>query len=308
MTMQVFVAAVVATIAAGGVAAAKEPDLCAQTAGAMRRACESEARDDLWVAVARCTNLAGEAERRSCRQQARQESGEARQECAEHEDGRRDLCEALGPGAYAPAIDPAGFLTPQQAAANPNPLFPLVPGTTWVYQGGGETVTVTVTDRTRVIQGITTTVVRDVAAEGGLPVEDTDDYFAQAVDGTVWYFGELSKNFENGELVDLEGSFTAGVDGAKPGVIMPAAPVVGLTYRQEFALGEAEDAAEVLEVAGSAAVPATSCAGTCLVTRDFNPLEPGHEEHKYYAPGVGLILEVNVETGERTELVSFTAG
>ena len=146
-----------------------------------------------------------------------------------------------------------------------------------------------------------------VSADGGL-IEDTDDYFTQDVDGNVWYFGELSKGFENGDLASLEGSWRAGVDGALPGIIMKATPAVGDTYRQEFAFGDAEDAAEVLSLTGSATTPGASCAGTCIVTRDFTPIEPDAAEQKYYAPGVGLILELGVETGERVELTSFTRG
>jgi hypothetical protein len=119
--------------------------------------------------------------------------------------------------------------------------------------------------------------------------------------------GELAQTFENGRLTDLEGSWTAGRDGAKPGMIMKAAPQVGDTYRQEFAPGDAEDAAEVSATA-SATVPAASCGGTCVQRRDFTPIEPDVEEHKFYAPGIGLILELDVENGERGELVEFTTG
>ena len=89
---------------------------------------------------------------------------------------------------------------------------------------------------------------------------------------------------------------------------MLANPTVGTVYRQEFFVTEAEDAAEVLDVAASVSVPGGSCSGTCLVTRDFTPLEPDHIEHKSYAPGIGMVLEVNVGTGERLELISFTHG
>jgi hypothetical protein len=157
-----------------------------------------------------------------------------------------------------------------------------------------------------VILGVTTIVVRDVVVddEGGF-VEDTDDWFAQDVAGNVWYFGEIAKNYEDGEFVDIEGSWTAGVDGAKPGIVMPASPTVDAVYRQEFALGNAEDAAEVLGTSESATTPGGSCAGTCVLTRDFTPIEPDALEHKYYAPGIGLILELDPESGERTELVSI---
>src|SRR5262245_57280172 len=190
----------------------------------------------------------------------------------------------------------------------PIPLYPLEPGTTGTYVGGGETDTVTVTNETRLIAGVTCIVVHDTVSAGGAVTEDTEDFFAQDVDGNVWYFGELSQEFENGELTSLEGSWRAGVDGASPGIIMRAMPAVGDTYRQEFAFGNAEDAAEVQSTTGSATVPATSCAGTCLVTREFTPLEPDADEQKYYAPGIGMILEVETATGVRNELVSFTGG
>jgi hypothetical protein len=229
---------------------------------------------------------------------------EAKEDCADQLAGRKAFCEAIGKDPYDPPIDPASFLSPAATAAAANPYFPLVVGRVWTYQKGPETIVVTVTDKTKLIQGVTTIVVRDVVSIGGRVHEDTDDYFAQHVDGTVWYFGELSKNFENGELTDIEGSFLAGVDGAKAGVIMPATPAVGDLYRQEFALGEAEDAAEVLSITGTETVPGGSCTGTCVVTRDFNLLEPESEETKYYAAGVGLILEVDPESGERVELIS----
>jgi hypothetical protein len=220
---------------------------------------------------------------------------------------RQALCSALGQGAYDPDLSPSRFVSPAAAAANPNPYLRLVPGTVRVYEGDGEHITVTVTNRTKVIAGVTCTVVTDtVLVMGTQTLEDTEDYFAQDVLGNVWYFGELVKNYEGGELVDLDGSFLSGTAGAKAGVAMPAAPVVGATYRQEFAFGEAEDAGEVKSVTGSTTVPAASCSGTCLVTRDFTPLEPGHEENKYFVPGIGEILAVNLETGARTELVGLT--
>ena len=117
-------------------------------------------------------------------------------------------------------------------------------------------------------------------------------------------FGEIAKNYEDGELVDLEGSWEAGVDGAKAGIIMKADPQVGDVYRQEFFLGDAEDMGEVLSLSGDETVPAADCDNECLVTKDYTPIEPDVEENKYYAPGVGPILEVDVETGERVELVN----
>jgi hypothetical protein len=277
---------------------------CGATARAVFQACKDEAKSDQGLAFGYCHNLSTKEARKACRATAKAELIDAKEECGEQLDAHTDFCEAVGKEAYDPVIDPASFLSPSATGADPNPYFPLVVGTVWTYQNGPETIVVTVTDKTKLIQGVTTIVVRDVVTIGGVVHEDTDDYFAQHVDGTVWYFGELSKNFENGELVDIEGSFTAGVDGAKPGIIMPATPAVGDIYRQEFALGEAEDAAEVLSTTGTESVPGGSCTATCVVTRDFNLLEPGGEENKFYAPGIGLILEVDPESGERVELIS----
>lgn len=300
---------VIAVGAAGPLRADDGPNVCSATARAALRACQHEARDDYWIAVGGCKNESDEIERAECKADAEAERDEQlNEECPDQKEARLDLCEVLGEGPYDPEIDPANFLSPAETAANPNPWFPLVVGAVRRYEAGDETITVTVTDRTKVILGVTTIVVRDVVEEGGEPVEDTDDYFAQDRDGNVWYFGELSKNFEDGELVDIEGSWTAGVELAKAGIVMKATPAVGDVYRQEFLLGEAEDVGEVTAIDGSEAVPAASCDGTCVVTRDTTPLEPDVAEAKYYAPGVGLILEIDLETGERVELVEITPG
>jgi hypothetical protein len=76
-------------------------------------------------------------------------------------------------------------------------------------------------------------------------------------------------------------------------------------YRQEFSLGNAEDLAEILSLTGSATVPAASCNGDCLVTKDFTPMQPDLVENKYYASGKGVLLEINPETGERVELIEI---
>jgi hypothetical protein len=306
-TRTLSVLAMAAVLGAGGAADAKM-DSCTQTSHAARRACAHEVLESFWIAIGLCSNTADTAARKACRRAANEERREAAGECGSQLEARQELCATLGPAAYTPAIDAGRYLSPLQTAAAPNPYFPLVPGTKWVYAAGTETTTVTVTERTRVIQGVTCIVVRDVVEESGQVVEDTDDYFAQDVEGTVWYFGEIAKNFENGELADIGGSWNAGVDGAQAGTLMRAAPMVGDVYRQEFALANAEDAGEVLSVTASATVPATSCTNACVLTRDFTPLEPDAEEEKYYAPGVGLILEVDLETGQRNELVSFTLG
>lgn len=203
---------------------------------------------------------------------------------------------------YDPPIDPAGYVTTVD-----NPLWPLVPGTRYVYQGGEETIEVTVTDETRQILGVTTTVVHDVVSVGDEIIEDTYDWYAQDKAGNVWYFGEDTKEYEDGQVVSTAGSWEAGVDGAKAGIVMHATqPTPGSPYRQEYYACEAEDMAEVVSLSESVTVPYGSFGGT-LQTREFTPLEPGVNEYKYYAPGVGLVLEVDVNSGARTELIEVTA-
>jgi hypothetical protein len=153
-------------------------------------------------------------------------------------------------------------------------------------------------------------------------VEDTDDWFAQAKDGNVWYCGEEVKDYETfegdrpetPELVSIDGSFKAGRDGDKPGIIFRASPARGDVYREEFSLGNAEDVTEVLSTTyayGRAReldrfVPRRLaellCAGDCVVTRNFTPLEPGISARKYYAPGIGFFLETKDE-GTAVQLV-----
>ncbi len=298
---------------AGGTAAAAggdddKPAFCTDTARAALKACRHEVQDDNWIAIGNCNNLASHTARKDCMQEAENALDESRSECREQFKARREICEVLGEAPYDPRIDPARFVDPTEIGKSiaPNPYFPLVAGRTWVYRSGDETITVVVTGKTREILGVRCAVVSDVVKENGQVIEDTVDWFCQDIQGNVWYFGELSKEFEDGQLRSLEGSWEAGVDSAKAGFIMLAQPVVGRLYRQEFSLGNAEDVAQVISLTGSATVPAARCANNCLVTQDSAPLSPGSVEHKYYAPGIGLILEVNPETGRRTELVQFT--
>jgi hypothetical protein len=212
--------------------------------------------------------------------------------CGEEDDCRPDP-------AYDPVIDPARFV-----AVVDNPLFPLTPGTLTTFAGGDETIEVRVTHDTRLILGVTCTVVRDTVTEGGTLIEDTYDWFAQDAEGNVWYMGEDTVEYEAGQPVSTAGSWEAGQDGAKPGRIMLASPQVGDRYRQEYYACEAEDEGEVLAVGESVTVPQGSHTG-CVRTLDTTPLEPDVQEHKTYCPGVGVVLEVDLETGTRTELTSI---
>jgi hypothetical protein len=203
-------------------------------------------------------------------------------------------------------LDPADF-----TADVTNPWFPLDPGTRWTYREtteDGETVrvVVTATPVTREIaNGVTARVVRDTVTLDGEVIEDTLDWYAQDEDGTVWYLGENTAEFENGRITTREGSFEAGVDGAQAGVIMPASPEVGMAYRQEYYEGEAEDNGEVLALGQRASVTAGEYVDL-VKTADTTPLEPDVLEHKYYARDVGLVLTVDKEAGGREELLSVT--
>lgn len=202
---------------------------------------------------------------------------------------------------YDPAIDPTAFV-----ADVTNPLFPLVPGTMWVYEAGdGEHVEVTVTaDRTTLL-GVSAIVVHDVGSIDGSIIEDTFDYYAQDRDGNVWYMGEDTQELDHGQVTSTEGSWHAGVDGAKPGILIPAVPVVGQPYRQEYFACQAEDMGKVVAVDQSVTIGTGTHTG-CLETEDTTPLEPDVLEHKFYCPGVGLVLTIDETTSIREELISKT--
>jgi hypothetical protein len=194
-----------------------------------------------------------------------------------------------------------------------NPYWPMAPGSRWVFtetdfKGTEERIVVTVTDRKKTIQGIETTVVHDVVTEDGELIEDTFDWYAQDKDGNLWYMGEDTTEFENGKPVSKKGSWEAGADGAQAGILIPANPEVGMTYRQEYLKGEAEDAAKVVSVDEQVEVPTGKYKGV-LMTKDWTPLQPEINEHKFYARGVGPILLVGLSGGNFwQELVSFRNG
>ncbi len=206
-------------------------------------------------------------------------------------------------GGYNPFIIPAFFVS-----VIDNPYFPLVPGTTFFFEAdtpdGFEEVETIVTHDTKKILGVTCVVVHDIARLDGEIIEDTLDWYAQDCHGNVWYFGEYSETFQNGMVTGTEGSWEAGVDGAKPGIVMKANPKVGETYRQEYYAGVAEDMADVLSL-NRLVIVQFGKFSDCLKTRDYSPLDPTLNEFKYYAPGVGQVLTKEGE-GVRVELVNVT--
>jgi hypothetical protein len=185
-----------------------------------------------------------------------------------------------------------------------NQFMPLAVGNTWFYTvTDGTTDTVTVTDKTINIDGVQCVVVSDVVKEGQKVTETTNDYFAQDKAGNVWYFGENTKTFQPGGA-STEGTWRAGVNNAEPGIIMLADPRKGDSYLEENAPNVAVDQAAVTSVMASAAVPFGTFEKDCLQTRNSSVLFPGDIESKFYAPGIGSVLEVDAD-GARQQLVSF---
>lgn len=315
----------------------KAPGYCSETAMAAYIACQNEVEDDYWIAVGNCLNVEDPDERRECKADAWAERTDGKELCPEQREARLEICEVLGEGRYDPVIDPEQFVDfekvlgsdDEEAALDgededfkPNKYFPLVPGTVLNYrvtEDGKviERIKVEVLRETKEILGVNCIVVQDqvweIDEEGEETlVEDTFDWYAQDDKGNVWYFGEISRNYEDGELVDLEGSWQAGRDGAKAGILMYANPKRGDLYRQEFALGDAEDMGQVIGYLDSLPAGGATYIKTgekYLQTKDFTPIEPSVFEFKYYAPGVGVVLEEAYEDGEPTgeivELVSI---
>lgn len=211
---------------------------------------------------------------------------------------------SLPQGSDAVELDPADF-----TADITNPYWPMQAGATWVLEesedGVVQRVDVTVLDETRrIANGIEARVVRDVQTVDGVVVEDTYDWYAQDSDGNVWYLGEDTTAFEDGQA-STEGSWEAGVDDAQPGVLIPAAPTVGLTYRQEYLADEAEAEALVLSTNERVEGPAGSWTDV-LLTRDTTPVEPDVSELKFFAPGVGPVLVLQTSGGSAREVLVET--
>src|SRR5918992_2013794 len=210
------------------------------------------------------------------------------------------------PAEYAPTIDPADFSTNID-----NPFLPFQPGTRWVYEGPDDTGQiehreVLVTAETKEVMGVTCIVVRDTVTVNGRLVEDTNDWYAQHKDGTVWYFGEDTTEYTAGLVASNAGSWEAGKNGAQPGIVMKGSPRVGDRYYNEYHKGEAEDQSEVISLSEKVTVPAGTYDGV-LQTKDWTDLEPGVLEHKHYARGIGAIKEEHIEGGsERHELIEMT--
>jgi hypothetical protein len=196
---------------------------------------------------------------------------------------------------YAPVIDPAAFV-----AGVTNAYFPLKPGTTVVLDGNRDDQPrhdeMTVTSETKTIMGVACIVVRDVATSNTALVEKTTDWYAQDKEGNVWYFGEDTAEYTNGQVTSTAGTWLAGVDGALPGLIMKSAPAVSDAYRQEYRPGIAEDYAKVLQTDARMTTPGGAF-DKVVVTEDTDLLDATKNEHKSYAPGVGFVATDGLVNG-----------
>lgn len=296
---------------------------CTATATAVSRACSNEALDDYWLGLGICINESDGSDRSECFTDLKDSLAEANDECAAQRQARVDLCKKVGEDRYDPEFEARDFDRDFRALTNPNPYFPLTIGNRWEYLSATEKNVVQVTSATKLIDDVRCIVVRDEVFEDGFRTEGTNDWFAQAKNGTVWYCGEETAEFETfdgdspvkPELVSIEGSFKADRDGDKPGIIFQANPRPGQTYIEESSLGNAEDATLVivvdysygrypnLDILVPPGLARLLCARNCVVTKNTSSLEPGRFERKYYAPGIGVFLETAPQTGEVNRLV-----
>lgn len=315
-----------------------DPGICTRTARQLYQSCISGVHEERRLGLAHCLNVPAKVERRECFTGVQEDFLGSRAECPEVRASRWRTCALLGEDLYTdPMLDPdREFVDPDEIPGTwaPNPYLDLTAGITSVIriveegEFTEEFVVQTVTGDTEEINGADCRVVIDAELEydGGedgeapdyIPLEVTDDFYAQDTLGNVIYCGEVSRGYEDEFLSDLDGSFLAGVDHAKAGFLIKAVPVAGEVHRQEYALDEAEDVIEYLSLAGA---PDEAVGGNnqnaggqfscgehdCLQAREFNPMEPGGDEQKFFLRGTGFVLAVAYEDGEfadeREELV-----
>jgi hypothetical protein len=208
--------------------------------------------------------------------------------------------------AYNPKIDPSQFTTNITQA-----YWPIKPGARWHYTGKKdgvpEDVVVSVLKGTKTVMGVKTVIVSDIVTQNHTLTEKTTDWYAQDKKGNLWYFGEDTKEYVNGVVSSTHGTWEAGVDNAKPGIVIQASPKVGVSYRQEYRPGQAEDMAQVLSFNGTVNTPA-GVFNNVMTTKDTDPLNPDKIEHKQYAKGIGPVhvIRVGGTHREETKLVKKT--
>lgn len=309
---------------------------CALSANSMKQSCYFDVNDDLYETLASCQHIADSADRKSCQSSAWQARRDDSRECRSVHEARREACEILNEDRYDPdpLLDPANVFVDPDMPVLTNPYVSVEAGHTYVLRAGEidedpeEIVVVHVSEDTRDVLGVPCRIVVDIVFEIETNeddeveyevVEATDDLFALTAAGDVIYCGEVSRNYEDGVLRDLDGSFEAGIEWAKSGVLIRRDPVPGIAHRTEFAPGEAEDIIQYVTMSGGPTddqggeVEGFECDFDCLQTYDFAPLDPESTEFKFYKADdgseshqFGFVLAVGMEDGEvveREELV-----
>jgi hypothetical protein len=199
-------------------------------------------------------------------------------------------------GTAGAGVDPANFDSPVR-----NPYFPLTPGRAYIYRGTEDSDRLVehlrVTRRTREIEGVTTTVIKDVLFANGILAEKTTDWYSGDNDGTVWYFGERTATYnKDGTVQSREGSWLSGRDDGAAGVIMPADPVPTDAYRQEFLPAHAEDQAWIVARHERVRVPYGPVRDV-VRSYEWTRLEPNVVSVKMYAPRLGIVQEQDLAGG-----------
>lgn len=296
---------------------------CEKSAGSMLKACFFDVRDDLNETIASCQHIADRGDRWACYSSAYTAKGEDSEECGAVHEARVEACEVLDEDRYDPdpLLDPANIFVDPATPVLTNPYVSVEEGHTYVLRVGEidedpeELVVVHVTGETRDVLDVPCRIVVDIVFEmseedGEVEyelVEATDDLFALTTAGDVVYCGEVSRNYEDGILRDLDGSFEAGIEWAKAGTLILREAIPGLAHRTEFAPGDAEDIIQYVTTEGGPTedqgdeVEGFECDGGCLQTFDFAPLDPESIEFKFYLPDVGFVLAVGMEDGEVVE-------
>src|SRR5262249_46931429 len=293
------------------------------TARTLFAACTAEVSSASPGSKAGCLNIAADDRRAACVAGMKAARDEGPTLWRGQGDGPLRAGRRAGEGGHDPPLDPARFDHPR-SPTNPNPYFPLAVGDRWEYRSAHEVNTVEIVNETKLISGVGCVVARDLVMRDGDLTEATDDWYASAKDGNVWYCGEEVKDFESfagddprrPELVEIGGSFKAGRNGARPGIIFLASPTPGAVYLEEASLANAEDVTVVLSTTFAFGndpeldqlVPQQLaerfCAGDCVVTKNFSLLKPGIFARKYYARGIGVFLEVEPDENNVSQLVS----
>lgn len=205
---------------------------------------------------------------------------------------------------YNPKIQPADFTNKIT-----NRFFHVTPGTTVIMKGTKDgtpqTHTTHITTKVRRIMGVPCLVIKDVVTDPTGVVEIAYDWYSQDNKGNVWYFGESTSDYANGVVTSTKGSWEAGVDNAKPGIVMHANPKPGPEYYQEFRPGIAEDKGKVLSIHETVKTPKRTYQNAVRI-RDTNPLDPTLVANKWYVSGIGVVKSTRVGSShtEQSTLVS----